>query len=180
MLKSKPLPDELIKFFKYDYSKNPVIFFEPKTNKKPSFEAGETYWVPEDYRLVNDLIQYRNDIYKMESPKWIEKTKMKKDFSRYNLEIINVSESKLQNVDKKHALRAGIAPKSLTWYFNEEKPVSFKKSDEIWRLKQYWEHLYPSHPWEDNPDIWLFEFNLIRVRPKYPNYLDKHWAEQIK
>jgi len=169
----------LVRHFLYHYNANTVRFFQPKS-KKPLMVKGETYWVAEKYRIVDDLIQYYLDFqYQKETPKWIEASKMREGFSRYHVEVLDVVDAKLQSIDKKTALLFGVAPAHLICRFDAEKPKEFKKAEELWRLKQYWECLYDS-TWDDNPEIHVFEFKLKKVNPKYPNYLDKHWVEKLK
>lgn len=171
------LPSWLTKQFKYHYSNNPILFFEPKT-KNPLLKKGKEYWIAEKYRLTNDLIQYYTDYpYKVDSPKWIGDTKMRQEFSRYEIKVLEVHETNLQKLDKKQCLSLGIPNEESSCEFNLEKPPEFKKALEIWRTKQYWESLYES-TWDDNPEILLHEFCIKRVKPKYQNYLDIHWYEK--
>ena len=173
------LPLELSKQLKYIYVRTPLLIFEPK--KKKRTYAKETYWVAESYRIVDDeLIQYRSDYpYKATEPKWIEATKMRQDFSRFQITITDITETTLQKVDKKQAVMLGIAPEHLVCNFKEEKPNDFKKPLEVWRMSQYWKLLYGT-AWEDNPDIVLYQFDWEKVSPKYKNYLDIHWYEKLK
>ena len=171
------LPEVLSKQFKYTYTNAPFLIFEPKKKKK-SYET-ETYWVAEAYRIVEDnLIQYQSDYpYKEPEPKWIEASKMRQDFSRYEITITDISETTLQKIDKKQSLMLGIAPEHLACNFKGEKPKEFKKSLEVWRMAQYWKSLYET-TWEDNPEVILYQFDWIKTKPKYKNYLDVHWYEK--
>lgn len=173
------LPVVLCKQFKYTYTRAPFLIFEPK-KKKPSYEEA-TYWVAEEYRIVqDDLIQYKTDYpYNAVEPKWIEASKMRQDFSRYEITITSIEETKLQKIDKKQSTMLGVAPEHLCCHFNKEKPKEFKKSLEVWRMAQYWESLYGT-TWEDNPEIILYQFDWKRTTPKYKNYLDIHWYEKLK
>lgn len=173
------LPVVLSKQLKDSYSRTPFFIFEPK-KKKLSYEK-ETYWVAEEYRIVDDeLIQYKTDYpYKATDPKWIEATKMRQDFSRYEVTITEIEETKLQKIDKKQSLMLGIAPEHLSCYFNAEKPKEFKKSLEVWRMAQYWESLHGSI-WDDNPEVVMYQFDFKRIKPKYKNFLDIHWYEKLK
>lgn len=172
-------PTVLSKQFKYTYTREPFLFFEPKKKKK-NYDK-ETYWVAESYRIVeDDLIQYKTDYpYKAKTPKWIAATKMRRDFSRYELTITEITETTLQEIDKKQSLMLGIAPEHSICNFTAEKPKEFKKAIEVWRMAQYWSFLYNT-TWEDNPELILYQFEWKRIKPKYQNYLDKHWYEKVK
>lgn len=164
------------------YTTSSIFHIELKgKSKKPKLEEDEEYWIPERYRIVNECIQYFGDYpYKMENPKWIEASKMKQDFSRYWIEVKSVKEQKLQDLDKKQAIKFGIPPRTLPYYGISEKPKQFRKSEELWRLKEFFNKHYDGDTWDDNVDVWLYEYVLHRVKPKYPNYLDKHMFEKVQ
>jgi len=168
------------------YAKEPVFHIDLKgKSKNPKLEEGKEYWIPEKYRIVDNCIQYFSDyFYKKKTPKWVEYPKMKEELSRYWISVKSAKVLNIQDVEKKHATRFGIPDKSFTFhgFETDDKPKSFKKSEELWRLKEYLNTIYSLDYdiWEDNSEIWLYEYILHRKKPKYPNYLDMHMFEVLK
>ena len=172
------LPSDLVKRFRYHYSKTELLLILP-AKEKTIVEKNEEYWVAEKYRIVDDLIQYFSDyLYTAEKPKWIEASRMRQDFSRYMINITDISKSQLHKIDKKQCIQSGIPPSGLTSNCVESKPADFKKSDEHWRFRQYWNATHKLQ-WDDNPDVNMIFFSLRRIKPKYANFIDKHWSEKI-
>lgn len=165
------------------YTKSPIIHISFKGKEKsPKMNKGDEFWLPEKYRLVNDMIQYLSDYsYQKDTPKWIESSKMKKDFSRYSIVVISAKLSKLRDVDKKQSVMFGIPPRHLPYKVAPEKPKTFKKSEEVWRLKEFMNTMYDGEDcWDDNSEVWVYEYTLRRNKAKYPNFLDKNLFGVLK
>lgn len=165
------------------YSKSPIfhISFKGK-EKKPKLEKGQEYWLPETYRIVDEMIQYKSDYpYKGDSPKWVEPTNMKRDFARYEISIVSAKSCKIKDIDKAVCVKFGIPQKNLNYSVSNPKPKTFRKSEELWRLKEFLNKSYDGEDtWEDNIELWLYEYHLKRVKPKYPNFLDKNFFAASK
>jgi len=178
--------DELfLKSIRYRYGTAPRNIIELKGKKKtPSLEKGVTYWVPETYRIVRSgerkLIQYKSDSYKNQE-KWVDDRKMKKAYARYHFECVGVETKKLNKLGKKDVILNGTFPERIIIKGEDPStmPGKFKtKSYEIWRFATKWDEDAPEgSKWDDNPEIFVYNVVVHRVKPEYDNYYDHHWTE---
>lgn len=180
------VPSEFMTHIRYRYGKSPHLLLESKGKKtKPSLEVGKTYWLPESYRLVKDgndrkLIQYFSDFYHKEKPKWVDASKMKKDYARYHLECVKTDVKNIKKMGKREAIIAGAAPENL-YHPTDEIDIEDefrRKPLELWRLKCMWDkYAKEGEKWVDNPEIFIYHVVLKRVKPEYQNFRDMHWTE---
>lgn len=165
------------------YTKNSIFHICPKgKSKSPKLNSGDSYWLPESYRVVNKFIQYLDDFpYKKEEPKWLSPKQMTEQYSRYWITIKSIKDTTIQKLDKSHAIGFGIPHKSNIFfrYKDEIKPKKFKKSEELWRLNLFLNDFYSlkEDAWDSNLEIWLYEYLLFRKNPKFPNFLDYNLHE---
>lgn len=183
MIKKSPiiLTDERILSLQYYYRKDNPILIELKGNaRKPKLEEGTEYWLPESYRIVNECIQYRADIYQKTEPEWIDAKKMTQNLCRMHFIVKCAKEVKATDLDKTNAIQLSVPEKHLN-YDSGEKPKNFKGGEMMWRLKHYLEKTLNDKVWENNDSLFLYEIELHRKKPnKYPNYLDKYRFESLK
>lgn len=180
------LPIELTSQFlvsvRYRYGKTPRLIFETKNKNKPCLEKGNTYWVPEKYRLVSGqqgkMVQYFNDVYKAETPDWVEFSKMRKAYSRYALECVNVESKKINKLTKKEVVLNGTFAERIPQKIDDEITDEFKKkSYELWRFKNSWNsYAKEGAMWEDNPEIYIYHVVLHRLEPEYVDYRQHNWG----
>lgn len=158
------------------YTKDPIVHFIPKLNTRvPKMEVGSYYWVPEEYRIFLDCIQYKGDYpYKRKKPDW---EMSNKKASRYIIKILDVEEFNLKDATKKQASSFGIS--SNTDFLPITKPKKFKKPEEVWRLATFFEEEYGiEDAWDNNIPLWKYEYLLMRKPYEYPDYLARYKWEQ--
>ena len=169
-------------FFYYYYSKKDLIYIEKKDKKV--LKKGQEYWIPEDYRIVEDnLIQYRANLFRKETPKWISADKMEEGLSRFTIIVNDIYSINIQSLDKSKVEQLNIPPKHLEYKLTEniEVPKELKrKSEMLYRLYCYWTTRYDTLSWENNSEIWVYEFSLSRKNPEnYKNFSDVYWYEKM-
>lgn len=138
--------------------------------KFPYGKIGDFLWVKETFLNLNKIDESPNYIYKAGNitldmfggKKWKSALFMPKSAARIWLRITNVQVKRLIDISKDDAIAEGIERDHiLHWWKNYlDKPLP-GTSDPIESFKTLWQSIYSEESWNDNPLVWVIEFERI-------------------
>ena len=129
------------KFIDLTDSKNPYMYYDCKPKKVLGF-----------YDRVDGIAGYfkRNYLF------------MKKDACRFWLEITNVRVERLHNISEEDAKAEGIF-KTHPLYGWHYMPNTYSTDSVLIAFERLWKSINSEKSWNDNPWIWVIEFERINI-----------------
>ena len=128
---------------------------------KPKYKVGDVLYVKETFNLNGDCwgvayplkINYKADS-KENGFKWISSNIMRKEYARIFLKVTNVRVERLQDIILDDIEKEGFG--NLTGFYNHD----------VDNALDWWEQLWNStakdgYKWEDNPYVFVYEFERI-------------------
>lgn len=182
----KKLPIELDHDFMchilYRFSKEPRLYIVPKKLSGASnIKKGETYWLPEQYALINDeYIAYHSDYGTKKELDWIPANDMTKNMARYGLECHKIDKKKLKTVNKTELVKSGVT--SEAFYCKDDEGITSEfetRPKEFWRFRKRWEREFEQQvEWDDTTEVLIFHFEVHRFKPEMTVY-DWHIEKRL-
>lgn len=128
--------------------------------KCPFGQIGDRLWVRETYHPLDNkgAALYRADG-QCEVAKWTPSIHMFREYSRINLEIINVRVERLREITEADARSEGVG---LTNFDNTKKMVTFNNFKNA--FMHLWDLIYSKNGCgsENNPWVWAVEFKVVK------------------
>ena len=130
--------------------------------KHKYYKIGDKLWVKERFRVVNGLVQYLADFGEaVDKKQWEEALFMPRQYSRIEIEIVDLREEHLQDIGEMDAKEEGVYPEFETDLFSFATGGVPESSYKI-GFKHTVEGIYGLGIWERNPEVCVIKFKVIK------------------
>jgi hypothetical protein len=143
------------------------------------WKPGHRIWIRESFRENEGKILYKIDLDSSKSEdnqiKWKSPIHMTRDKCRFLLQITDVTAQRLQNISEQDAFNSGIYRKGASdplpigrCYERIQDDIEIiyvpKLRMAISDFRYVWDEINPQYLFKTNPFVWVFRFDLIRIR----------------
>lgn len=137
---------------------------------KPRYTIGEKVFLKEPYIILYNEVHYKFDNGFIGDGKgWQNKMFMPEKYARHYIEIIDVRREPLQDISEDDCIAEGIERVSMPHPYENKNMEGFKNyifpemiADAKLSYESLWADINGFDSWVANPNVWVYEFKLVK------------------